>query len=62
MLVEKVLRSILEIACRKCKKKIEIRYSVNVGAVWGQMSTGWGQKHLNEVLAAIIFPSMTLFI
>ena len=30
-----------------------MRYSFNVGAVWGQMSTGGGQKSLNEIMAAM---------
>ena len=63
--VRRGLASILEIACSKYKKtwqiesspiikgsaEIESRYSVNIGAVWGQMSTGGreGQKHLNAV-------------
>ena len=52
------LASILELVCDTCAKTFHIksspkisgsaeinqRYSVNVGAVWGQMSTGGGQK------------------
>ena len=33
--------------------EINQRYSVNVGAVWGQMSIGGGQKRLNETLATL---------
>ena len=52
------LASILELVCDTCEKTFHIksspqiscsaeinqRYSVNVGAVWGQMSIGGGQK------------------
>ena len=63
------LASILELVCDTCKKTFHIksspkisssaeinqRYSVNVGAVWGQMSIGGGggQKRLNETLATL---------
>ena len=36
-----------------------MRYSVNVGAVWGQMPTGGGQKSLNEIMAATNVPGMS---
>ena len=34
-------------------KQIKKRYSINVGAVWGQMSTGEGQ---NEIMVAMNIP------
>ena len=40
-------------------KGINKRYSVNVGAVWGQMATGGGQRKLNEMMASIGIPGMS---
>ena len=64
------LASVLEVSCDKCDNKVNIesstkiigsgemkrRYSVNVGAVWGQMATGRGERALNEALASINVP------
>ena len=38
--------------------EINQRYSINVGAVWGQMATGGGHKPLNERMAAINVPGI----
>ena len=67
------LASIFEVSCDSCEDKftmetstkiagskgINNRYSVNVGAVWGQMATGGGQRKLNEMMASIGIPSMS---
>ena len=67
------LASIFEVSCDSCEEKftmetstkiagskgINKRYSVNVGAVWGQMATGGGQRKLNEMMASIGFPGMS---
>ena len=67
------LASVLEVGCDSCEttslietsKKIkgsaEInkRYSVNVGAVWGQMATGGGHRPLNEIMATINVPGLS---
>ena len=69
------LASILELVCDTCEKTFHIksspqisssaeinqRYSVNVGAVWGQMSIGGGQKRLNETLATLNVLWRTMF-
>ena len=34
------------------------RYAVNIGAVWGHMSTGGGPSSLNETAAALDVPGM----
>lgn len=71
--VREGLASILEVTCENCTQKISVessakiegsnevrkRYGVNVGAVWGQMATGGGQKCLNETMASINVPGMT---
>ena len=67
------LASVLEVSCDGCDEKLAIessdkivgskgmntRYSVNVGAVWGQMATGGGQRNLNEFMASINAPGMS---
>lgn len=67
------LASVLEVSCDGCEEKFTIqssdliagsgglkkRYSVNVGAVWGQMATGGGQRNLNELLASINVPGIS---
>ena len=67
------LASILEVVCDKCEKSFHIesspkitgtaeikkRYSVDVGAVWGQMSSGGGQRALNEVMSTINVPGIS---
>ena len=67
------LASTLEVACDRCTTRIYIesspkiagsseikpRHSVNVGAVWGQLAVGGGQKSLNELLSTIGVPCMT---
>jgi hypothetical protein len=67
------LASVLEVSCDGCSENFTIdsshmiagseglkkRYSVNVGAVWGQMATGGGQRKLNEVLASINVPGIS---
>ena len=67
------LTSIFEVSCDSCEEKftmetstkiagskgINERYSVNVGAVWGQMVTGGGQRKLNEMMASIGIPGMS---
>ncbi len=64
--------SVLEVGCDSCANtcliesspkiagstEIKKRYSVNVGAVWGQMSTGGGQKPLNELMATMNVPGI----
>ena len=63
----------MEIRCDGCENTIHVassdkivgskgfneRYSVNVGAVWGQMATGGGQSNLNEFLASINVPGLS---
>ena len=67
------LASVLEISCTACEDKFTIessskiegsegintRYSVNVGAVWGQMATGGGQRNFNELMASINVPGIS---
>ena len=67
------LASVLEVTCDSCtmqtfiesstriagSEEIKGRYSVNVGAVWGQMATGGGQSGLNELLSSVNVPCMT---
>ncbi len=67
------LASVLEVACNACDAKslietstkipgsscMKARYSVNVGAVWGQMATGGGQRALSEHLASFNVPCMS---
>ena len=67
------LASVLEVGCDSCEftcrfescpkidgsKEINQRYSVNVGAVWGQMSIGGGHKPLNELLATMNVPGIS---
>lgn len=67
------LASVLEVGCDSCENtcvietspkiagsaEINARYCVNVGAVWGQMATGGGQKPLNEIMAAINVPGIS---
>ena len=61
------LASTLLFQCRKCSKKFKLissskiaigkssHYSVNVGAVLGQISTGGGSAHLNEQMETLEF-------
>ena len=67
------LASVLEVGCDSCENtslietsqkiegsaEINQRYSINVGAVWGQMATGGGHKPLNETMAAINVPGIS---
>ena len=67
------MASIFEVSCYSCEEKftmetstkiagskgINKRYSVNVGAVWGQMATGGEQRKLNEMMASMGIPGMS---
>lgn len=71
--VREGLASVLEVTCDSCSTKsyiqsstqiagsgeIKARYSVNAGAVWGQMVTGGGHQPLSEILASVNVPCMT---
>ena len=66
------LASVFRVECDKCNEKFlcesstkvkgssgkKKRYAVNVGAVWGQVATGGGPSHLNEITAAMDIPGM----
>ena len=60
------LASVFLVQCDKCSKKFHMvssqkvhrRYAVNIGAVWGHMSTGGGPSSLNETAAALDVPGM----
>lgn len=72
-LLGRVWHQFLEISCAGCEEKFTIdsstkivgsggmntRYSVNVGAVWGQMATGGGQRSFNEIMASINVPGIS---
>ena len=65
----KGLASVFLVQCEKCGEKFHLetstkakgrggRYTVNIGAVWGQISTGGGHANLNEAAVALDLPGM----